>query len=71
MVAASPDQGSMPVPQVENRKNYIGVVSDATEDERLAASALRSQAHVLSYLVDRLTAAFRRRPNGALGPPAP
>ncbi len=71
MVAALADQSSTPVQQAETRKNYIGIVSDATEEERIAETAMRSRPHVMSYLVGRLTAALKRRPKGMLKPPAP
>ena len=46
------------VPQQDARKNYIGIVSDATEEERIADTA---QPHILSYLVGRLAAALGRK----------
>ena len=50
----------MTVPQQDARKNYIGLVSDTTEDERIADGAARTQPHVVSYLVERLAAALGR-----------
>jgi hypothetical protein len=52
----------MSAQQTEARKNFIGIVSDTTEEERLAAEAARSRPGVMSYLVDRLVSALRRRP---------
>ena len=46
--------------QQDARKNYIGVVNDATEEERLADSAARSRPRVMSYLAGRLAAVLRR-----------
>jgi len=37
------------VQQQDARKNYIGIVSDTTEDERIADTAVRSQPHVVSW----------------------
>jgi hypothetical protein len=48
--------------QQDARRNYIGIVSDTTEEERTADTAARSQPHVVSYLVGRLAAALKRRP---------
>ena len=48
--------------QQDARKNYIGIVSDTTEDERIAA--LRAQPHVVSYLVRRIAAALGRSRKG-------
>jgi hypothetical protein len=52
------------VPQRDARKNYIGIVSDTTEDERIADTAVRAQPHVVSYLLGCLAAALGRK-----GPP--
>ncbi|MGL9622775.1 hypothetical protein QRQ56_32855 [Bradyrhizobium sp. U531] len=53
------------------RKNYIGLISDTTEDERLADGAARSQPRVMSYLAGRLAAVLRRpdrtAPDGPVG----
>lgn len=46
--------------QQEPRKNYIGLVNDTTEEERLADSSARPQPHVMSYLVGRLAAVLKR-----------
>jgi len=51
----------MSVQQQDARKNYIGIVSDTTEEERIVESAARSQPRVMSYLVGRLAAAMKRR----------
>jgi len=48
------------VQQQDARKNYIGLVNDATEEERLADSAARSPPRVMSYLAGRLAAVLRR-----------
>lgn len=55
------------MPQQNARKNYIGIVSDTTEEERIADTALRAQPHVVSYLVGRLAAALKQ---GRTGTPA-
>ncbi|PDT87192.1 hypothetical protein CO669_26985 [Bradyrhizobium sp. Y36] len=52
------------------RKNYIGLVSDTTDDERLTDGAMRSQPHVMSYLASRLAAVLRRPGKSAPGGPA-
>ena len=49
------------VPQQDARKNYIGIVSDTTEEERIADTAVPAQPHILSYLVGRLAAALGRK----------
>ncbi|RXT50201.1 hypothetical protein B5V03_09215 [Bradyrhizobium betae] len=46
--------------QRDARKNYIGLVSDTTEDKHLAHSAARSRPRVMSYLVGRLAAVLKR-----------
>lgn len=46
--------------QLDARKNYIGLVSDATEDKRLTDSAAQAQPRVMNYLVGRLAAALKR-----------
>jgi hypothetical protein len=51
----------MSVQQQDARKNYIGIVSDTTEEERIVESAARSRPRVMSYLVGRLAAAMKRR----------
>ena len=48
------------MPQQDARKNYIGIVSDTTEDERVVHGAARAQPRVVSYLVGRLAAALGR-----------
>lgn len=48
------------MPQQDARKNYIGIVNDTTEDERVADGATRLQPHVVGYLVGRLAAALGR-----------
>ena len=55
------------VPQQDARKNYIGIVRDATEDERIADTAVQAQPHVVSYLVGRLAVALGRPPKTAPG----
>lgn len=55
------------MPQQDARKNYIGIVSDATEEERIADTAMRAQAHVVSYLVGRLAAVLGRARKGVPG----
>ena len=60
-------QGSHAVQQPDATKNYIGLVSDTSEDKRRADSAARSQPRVMSYLVGRLTAALKRPGNAASG----
>ncbi|MBR0824120.1 hypothetical protein JQ596_01135 [Bradyrhizobium manausense] len=47
--------------QQDARRNYIGIVSDTTEEERAADTAARSQPRVVSDLVGRLAAALKRR----------
>lgn len=36
------------MPQQDARKNYIGIVSDTTEEERVADDAARVQPHVVA-----------------------
>jgi hypothetical protein len=55
------------VPQQDVRKNYIGIVSDTTEDERIADGAARAQPRVVRYLVGRLAAVLGRARDGAPG----
>jgi len=54
------------VPQQDARKNYIDLVSDTTEEERIADAA-RAQPHVMGYLFGRLAAALGRSGKGAPG----
>ncbi|WP_371929936.1 hypothetical protein [Bradyrhizobium sp. CCGUVB1N3] len=60
-------QGRTPVQQQDARKNYIGIVNDTSEEERVANSAARSQPRVVTYLVRRLAAVLNRRRKGAPG----
>ncbi|MBK3664368.1 hypothetical protein JJE66_24475 [Bradyrhizobium diazoefficiens] len=53
------------MPQQNARKNYIGIVSDTTEEERIADTALRA----VSYLVGRLAAVLKRPGKAAPGRP--
>ena len=55
------------MPQQDARKNYIGIVSDTAEEERIADTALRTQPRVVSYLFGRLAAVLRRPRKGATG----
>jgi hypothetical protein len=48
------------VQQQDARKNYIGIVNDKAEEERLAGSAARAQPSVVSYLVGRLATVLKR-----------
>jgi hypothetical protein len=52
------------VPQQDASKNYIGLVSDTAEEERIADTALRAQPRVVSYLVGRIAAVLGRRRSG-------
>ncbi|QPF89542.1 hypothetical protein [Bradyrhizobium commune] len=52
----------------EVRKNYIGLVNDTSEDEQTADTALRSQPHVIAYLLGRLADALKGRHKGTPGP---
>jgi hypothetical protein len=58
------------VPQQDARKNYIGIVSDTAEEERIADTSLRAQPHVVSYLVGRLAAVLGRARKGASDRPS-
>jgi len=58
------------VPQQDARKNYIGLVSDTAEEERIADAALRTRPRVVSDLFGRLAAALGRSRKGAPGHPA-
>ena len=51
---------SPPVQQQDARKNYIGLVNDATEEERLANGAARPRPRVMRYLAGRLAAVLKR-----------
>ncbi|MDN4983199.1 hypothetical protein KUL72_25000 [Bradyrhizobium arachidis] len=55
------------MPQQDVRKNYIGIVNETAEDERIADAAVRAQAHVVGYLIGRLAAALGRPPKAAPG----
>jgi hypothetical protein len=55
------------VQQRDARKNYIGLVSDTTEDKHLADSAARSQPRVMRYLIGRLAAVLKRPRKAAPG----
>ena len=54
-------QGLRAVQQQDVRKNYIGIVSDATERERAAGTAARWQPGTMKDFVGRLTAVLKRR----------
>ena len=53
------------MPQQDARKNYIGLVSDTAEEERIADTMLRSL--VVSDLFGRLAAALGRPRKGVPG----
>jgi hypothetical protein len=55
------------VQQRDARKNYIGLVSDTTEDTYLADSAARSQPRVMRDLVARLAAVLKSPRKAAPG----
>lgn len=55
------------MPQQNARKNYIGIVSDTTEEERIAEVAARVQPEVVGYLVGRLAAVLGRARKDAPG----
>ncbi|QOZ46565.1 hypothetical protein XH89_26170 [Bradyrhizobium sp. CCBAU 53340] len=56
------------MPQQNARKNYIGIVSDTTEEQRIADTGMQAQPHVVSYLVGCLAAALGRPRKGTPGP---
>lgn len=56
----------MPVQQ-EVRKNYIGIVNDTTDDERVADAAARRRPRMMGYLVGRLADVLKLRRKGAPG----
>ena len=66
-VRPSKNRGRTTVPQQDARKNYIGIVSDTAEDERIADTAVQAQPHVVNYLVGRLAAALGRAAKVAPG----
>ncbi|MGV7216513.1 hypothetical protein [Bradyrhizobium sp. UFLA05-112] len=45
--------------QQDGRKNYIGIVNDTSDEERVADSAARSQPRVINYLVGRLAVVLK------------
>ena len=51
--------------QQDARKNYIGIVNDAAEEESLAGSSARAQPSVVSYLVGRLAIVLKRASKAA------
>ncbi|MBM7481455.1 hypothetical protein ABIB75_004423 [Bradyrhizobium sp. GM2.2] len=51
--------------QQDARKNYIGIVNDAAEEESLAGSSARAQPSVVSYLVGRLAIVLKRSSKAA------
>ena len=55
------------MPQQDARKNYIGLVNDTAEEERIADTASRAQPHVVGYLFGRLAAVLGRSRKGAPG----
>ncbi|MCG2625931.1 hypothetical protein L6654_04760 [Bradyrhizobium sp. WYCCWR 13023] len=55
------------MPQQDARKNYIGIVSDTAEEERIADTVLRTRPHVVRDLFGRLAAALGRPRKGAPG----
>ncbi len=50
----------MPVPPAANR-NYIALVSDATEEQRALELVERSNPRVKDYLLGRMASLLRRR----------
>ena len=55
------------MPQQDARKNYIGLVSDTAEEERIADAARRARPRVVSDLFGRLAAALGHPRKGAQG----
>ena len=55
------------MPQQDARKNYIGIVSDTTEEEPVADHAAGVQPYVVGYLVGRLATVLGRARKGAPG----
>lgn len=55
------------MPQQNARKNYIGIVSDTTEEERVTDCAAHVQPHVVGYLVGCLAAVLGRARKDAPG----
>jgi hypothetical protein len=55
------------VPQQDARKNYIGLVSDTAEEERIADTVVRARSLVISDLFGRLAAALGRPRKDAPG----
>lgn len=53
--------GIMRVQEQEVRKNYIGIVSDTTEEQRVVDSVARSRPVVKDYLRDLMAAVLKRR----------
>lgn len=53
------------MPQQDARKNYIGLVSDTAEEERIPDIALRARPRVVSDLFGRLAATLGRPRKGA------
>lgn len=56
----------MPVQQ-EVRKNYIGIVNDTTDDERVADAAARTRPRMMGYLFGRLADVLKLQRKGAPG----
>lgn len=67
MVAYRLSQDSTYVPQQDARKNYIGIVSETTDEERIADGTARAQPRVVSYLFGRLAAVLGRTGKTAAG----
>ncbi|MBR0971026.1 MULTISPECIES: hypothetical protein [Bradyrhizobium] len=57
--------------QQDAKKNYIGIVNDTAEQERLARSSARAQPRVVSYLVGRIASALKRPGKAAPERPIP
>jgi hypothetical protein len=55
----------MPVRKQDARKNYIGILNEATEDAWVAEDPAQSQSRVMSYLASLVAAMLERPRKGA------
>ena len=51
----------MPTQQCESRKNYIGLVTDDNEEQRVVESMATSDRRMQNYLLGLMAAMFSRR----------
>ncbi len=61
--SAPPELANMPAQQRELKKNYIGILSDKTEEQRAVNSLAKSDRFMKEYLLGLMAAVLNRGAN--------